>query len=60
MLTFMSYEIEDFLNPEFGLMPNIDETFKIINSMKNNIEQLVKKNQDYMWFNLLKFTIKRR
>lgn len=30
MLTFMSYEIDDFLSPKFGLLPNLDKTYKII------------------------------
>jgi len=38
MLSFMSYEIDDFLNPLYGLLPNIDQTYKLIKAMNKQIE----------------------
>ena len=34
----MSYEIDDFLHPEYGMLPNIEQCFQIIKAMNTQIE----------------------
>ena len=39
MLTFMSFEIDEFLSPAIGVLPSKSFTMEIVYSMKTNLEQ---------------------
>lgn len=44
MYAFMSYDIDDFLDPVNGASPNFSYSMEIVDAMLNNSEQLVKQD----------------
>ena len=48
MVSYMSYDIDEMVDPDSGPKPEFTECMELVDAMKDSGQQLVKKNEDCM------------